>query len=252
MTETTLRYALVASLMTAALAGCTSQQPRSEPTATKEEPACGKTTLLASGEAARSVRPGRWVTMNQLESSLPKTPIDVGFDIDDTLVFPSPGFNAVLHNTDGPNGTNAYGADMRAVVSNPRSWQDIHTRFDQFSLPKEAGRQLLALHQKRGDRVHLVTARVGTQGEALEARIRKTFGVELAGPIAFTNMKSKTEILRSRNIKVYYGDSDSDIEYAVAAGARGVRVLRATNAIKYDKSPCFGKFGEDVIVDSDH
>jgi acid phosphatase (class B) len=189
--------------------------------------------------------------MTELQASLPKGPVDVGFDIDDTLVFPSPSFQAVLFNTDGPGGSNPYGADMRAVVSNPKAWHDVHHVHDRYVIPKQVGRDLLALHQKRGDRIHYITARVGVEGAQLEARMRKIFGVEFVGPIIFTAMKSKTEAMRARNLTMYYGDSDSDIEYAQAAGIRGVRVLRATNAIDYDRRPCFGMFGEEVIIDSD-
>jgi acid phosphatase (class B) len=127
----------------------------------------------------------------------------------------------------------------------------VHHVHDRYVIPKQVGRDLLALHQKRGDRIHYITARVGVEGAQLEARMRKMFGVEFVGPIIFTAMKSKTEAMRARNLTMYYGDSDSDIEYAQAAGIRGVRVLRATNAIDYDRRPCFGKFGEEVIIDSD-
>ncbi|MEX1165921.1 MAG: hypothetical protein WEK74_03475 [Hydrogenophaga sp.] len=59
------------------------------------------------------------------------------------------------------------------------------------------------------------------------------------------------ESIRARKLTLYYGDSDTDIQYAKEAGIRGVRVLRATNAIAYDRAPCFGRFGEEVIIDSD-
>jgi acid phosphatase (class B) len=239
------------------LMGCAKTTPPATATApaassaAKAAPTCGKTNLLSTGQLARSVEPGRWITMTELQASLPKGPVDVGFDIDDTLVFPSPSFQAVLFNTDGPGGSNPYGADMRAVVSNPKAWHDVHHVHDRYVIPKQVGRDLLALHQKRGDRIHYITARVGVEGAQLEARMRKMFAVEFVGPIIFTAMKSKTEAMRARNLTMYYGDSDSDIEYAQAAGIRGVRVLRATNAIDYDRRPCFGKFGEEVIIDSD-
>ena len=247
----------VVCLTAALLTGCastnnpsaTATSPKAAAAATA--PTCGKTSLLSSGQLARSVAPGRWIAMTELEASLPKGPVDVGFDIDDTLIFPSPSFQAVLFSTDGPGGTNPYGANMRAVVSNPKAWHDVHHVHDRYVIPKQVGRDLLALHQKRGDRIHFITARVGIEGAQLEARMRKMFGVEFVAPIIFTGMKSKTEAMRARNLTMYYGDSDSDIEYAQAAGIRGVRVLRATNAIDYDKRPCFGQFGEEVIIDSD-
>jgi len=248
----------VVCLAAALLAGCASTNgstataaKASATAANATAPTCGKTNLLSSGQLARAVAPGRWISMTELEASLPKGPVDVGFDIDDTLVFPSPSFQAVLFSTDGPGGTNPYGANMRAVVSNPKAWHDVHHQHDRYVIPKQVGRDLLALHQKRGDRIHFITARVGIEGAQLEARMRKMFGVEFVAPIIFTGMKSKTEAMRARNLTMYYGDADSDIEYAKAAGVRGVRVLRASNAIDYDKRPCFGKFGEEVIIDSD-
>jgi acid phosphatase (class B) len=210
--------------------------------------------LTACAHSPGSVPPApkyRNIPLGQLADGLPPPPIAVAFDIDDTLVFPSAGFHYVLNNTDGPNGVNRYGADRRAVIANPQAWADIHSDYDRFALPKRAGRDLLALHQKRGDRIFLITARVGVKGELLDQRMRQMFNVELAEPVIFTAFKSKTEAIRSRGIRIYYGDSDSDIEYAQAAGARAVRVMRATNAIDYDKAPRNGHYGEDVLIDSD-
>ncbi|TDM06605.1 MAG: acid phosphatase AphA [Ideonella sp. MAG2] len=245
----TPRNATLVLGLAALLTGCATQGVA--PASASTEASCGKTQRLGDGQVARSVAPGRWVTLKELAASLPPGPVDVGFDIDDTLIFPSPGFQAVLFSKEGPGGSNPYGADMRAVVANPKTWQDLHHQHDAYALPKAIGRELLALHQQRGDRIHLITARVGIEGAALEARMRKFFGLEFAGPIVFTALKPKTEAIRARKLALYYGDSDSDIEAAQAAGIRGVRVLRATNAVAYDKGPCFGKFGEDVIIDSD-
>lgn len=197
-----------------------------------------------------SVAPGRWVSLDDLHKSLPPAPTVVGFDIDDTLLFTSPGFNLVLNGKD-TGGVNPYGADRRAVIANRKTWEDLHTVHDAYALPKEIGKKLLDLHQKRGDKIYLITARIDIKGELLEQRVRRIFGVELAGPLVFTAMNPKTEHIKRLGIQVYYGDSDSDIEYAQAAGVRGVRVVRAGNAIPYDKLPTNGKFGEDVIIDSD-
>lgn len=249
---TSTRAATVLVGVAAALmVGCANQAPPSSPAAKTAEAACGKPVLLSSGQLARSVSPGRWVTLKELEASFPKAPMDVGFDIDDTLIFPSAGFQAVLNGTAGSGGPSPYGADRRAVVANPKTWNDLHHLHDGYALPKMIGRELLALHKQRGDRIHLITARAGVEAAPLEARMRKMFDIEFAGPIVFTSLKSKTESIRARKLALYYGDSDSDIEYAKEAGIRGVRVLRATNAIDYDRPPCFGKFGEEVIIDSD-
>jgi len=50
---------------------------------------------------------------------------------------------------------------------------------------------------------------------------------------------------------VFYGDSDNDISAARDVGARGIRVLRASNST-YRPLPMAGAFGEEVIVNSEY
>jgi hypothetical protein len=70
-------------------------------------------------------------------------------------------------------------------------------------------------------------------------------------PVIFAGDKegqnTKTQWLEKKNIKVFYGDSDNDITAAHDVGARGIRVLRASNST-YRPLPMAGKFGEEVIV----
>ena len=47
-------------------------------------------------------------TVEEIAASLPEKPVSVGFDVDDTVLFSSPGFYYAFSNTDGPNGTNAW------------------------------------------------------------------------------------------------------------------------------------------------
>mgnify|MGYP002618297257 CR=1 FL=1 len=74
-------------------------------------------------------------------------------------------------------------------------------------------------------------------------------------PVIFAGDKegqnTKTQWLEQKNIKVFYGDSDNDITAAHDAGARGIRVLRASNST-YRPLPMAGKFGEEVIVNSEY
>lgn len=251
MIASTRATTLIVGMAAAVMVGCAHQAPPTTSASKAPEAACGKSTLLGNGQLARSVSPGRWITVKDLEASLPKAPMDVGFDIDDTLIFPSAGFQAVLRGTAGSSAPSPYGANRRAVVANPKTWNDLHHQHDAYALPKVIGHELLALHKQRGDRIHLITARAGIEAAPLEARMRKMFDTEFTGPIVFTALKSKTEAIRARKLAIYYGDSDTDIEYVKEAGIRGVRVLRASNAIDYDRVPCFGKFGEEVLIDSD-
>ncbi|MDF8783532.1 HAD family acid phosphatase, partial [Escherichia coli] len=54
-----------------------------------------------------------------------------------------------------------------------------------------------------------------------------------------------------KNIRIFYGDSDNDITAARDVGARGIRILRASNST-YKPLPQAGAFGEEVIVNSEY
>jgi len=62
---------------------------------------------------------------------------------------------------------------------------------------------------------------------------------------------SKTQWLQAKQIKLFYGDSDNDISAAKDVGVRGIRILRASNST-YRPLPEAGKFGEEVIVNSEY
>ena len=62
---------------------------------------------------------------------------------------------------------------------------------------------------------------------------------------------SKTQWLKEKNVRVFYGDSDNDITAAREVGARGIRVLRASNST-YRPLPQAGAFNEEVIVNSEY
>ncbi|WP_426203348.1 HAD family acid phosphatase, partial [Shigella boydii] len=57
--------------------------------------------------------------------------------------------------------------------------------------------------------------------------------------------------LQDKNIRIFYGDSDNDITAARDVGARGIRILRASNST-YKPLPQAGAFGEEVIVNSEY
>ena len=65
--------------------------------------------------------------------------------------------------------------------------------------------------------------------------------MKLAHPVVQTNLHDKTKYICERRIDLYYGDSDSDITAAVAAGATPVRVERASNSYAKDATP-FSEF----------
>jgi acid phosphatase (class B) len=188
----------------------------------------------------------RMANLEEIEKSMPAEPISVGFDVDDTILFSSPGFHYAFNNTDGPDGSNLYG---KKPLSSDKFWQDMSSQFDKFSMPKESARKLLKMHQKRGDKIFFITARPEIKGEILTGILNRTFRLKNEHPVIFSGKTSKAEYIKANNIKVFYGDSDSDISEAQDAGIRGIRVERSpisTNKGKYHP----GKHGEWVMENS--
>lgn len=190
--------------------------------------------------------PVHWVSVAQIENSLlGRAPMAVGFDIDDTVMFSSAGFW---------RGQKTWG---EGYLTNPAFWEKMNNGWDAFSIPKEVGRALIAMHVKRGDSIYFVTSRSQTKTETVSKTLQDDFlipGVNM-NPVIFAGEKAgqntKVQWLREKNIKVFYGDSDNDITAAHEAGVRGIRVLRASNST-YRPLPNAGSYGEEVIVDSEY
>ena len=193
--------------------------------------------------------PIHWVSVAQIENSLTgRPPMAVGFDIDDTVLFSSPGFW---------RGKKTYSPDSEDYLKNPAFWEKMNNGWDEFSIPKEVGRQLIAMHIKRGDSIYFVTGRSQTKTETVSKTLQDDFLIPAANmnPVIFAGDKpgqnTKTQWLQAKQIKVFYGDSDNDITAAHDVCARGIRVLRASNST-YRPLPMAGKFGEEVIVNSEY
>lgn len=210
--------------------------------------ALAETSANAGATAAELMEraPIHWVSVAQIEKSLEgQPPISVGFDIDDTLMFSAPGFY---------RGSQIYG---NRYTSNPEFWKQMNNGWDEFSVPKQVGRDLIAMHLRRHDHIYFVTARSKTDTETVSAILKKSFDIPASdmNPVIFSGSKhgenTKTPWLQQLGIKIYYGDADADIQAAHDANARGIRVLRATNST-YVPHPLAGAMGEEVIVGSDH
>lgn len=190
--------------------------------------------------------PVHWVSVEQIEASLEgKPPMVVGFDVDDTVLFSSPCFYY---------GKTKYSPDSEDYLKNDEFWTDIHTNnCDQYSIPKEVARQLIDMHQKRGDEIFFITGRTkGNGGETLTPNIQKKFNIAKMNDVVFTaSSENKLSFMRDHKLAIYYGDADSDMKAAIDAGARPIRVLRAQNST-YKPDPRNGRFGEEVIVNSTH
>ena len=185
-----------------------------------------------------------WVSVDSIRESLKDMPpMAVGFDIDDTVLYSSPGF---------VKGKAEFSPDSNDYLENPEFWTKMNSGWDEFSVPKRVAKELIKMHQERGDTIYFVTARPHTKGEKVTEIIQKTFDIKNMQPVVFAdkaNNFNKIDNLKNRNIKVFYGDADGDITSAQAIGARGIRIMRAVNS-SYYPLPSNGKFGEEVIINS--
>jgi acid phosphatase (class B) len=193
----------------------------------------------------------KYVTVETIRQSLPPAPIIAGFDIDDTVVFSTPGFYFGEHNTEGPGGKNRYGGDY---LRSPQFWKDLNQNHDRYSMKKKSGDALLQMHKGRGDTIVFITKRFcyDDDAEVLTKRLGSMFNVK--SKVYCTNEQTKTPAMTETGIDIYYGDADSDMEYAAAVKAKKVRAVRversplSTGVSAYNP----GKFGEEVLSGSEN
>ncbi|EBF2152351.1 acid phosphatase AphA [Salmonella enterica] len=193
--------------------------------------------------------PVHWVSVAQIENSLTgRPPMAVGFDIDDTVLFSSPGFW---------RGKKTYSPDSEDYLKNPAFWEKMNNGWDEFSIPKEVARKLIDMHVRRGDSIYFVTGRSQTKTETVSKTLADNFHIPAANmnPVIFAGDKpgqnTKVQWLQEKNMRIFYGDSDNDITAARDCGIRGIRILRAANST-YKPLPQAGAFGEEAIVNSEY
>ncbi|GAB4282805.1 MAG: acid phosphatase AphA [Candidatus Rifleibacteriota bacterium] len=187
------------------------------------------------------------ISLEEIGNSLPSRPIAVGFDVDDTVLFSSPGFYYGFENTDGPGGTNKYGP---RPLSNDKFWEDMNNQFDKFSIPKPTAVKVIEMHKRRGDKIYFITARPATKSEILTPLLKKAFKLPENSPkVIFAGKTSKGVFIKKHKIALFYGDADTDISEANEVGIRAIRFMRSptsTNKSKYHP----GMYGEAVLENS--
>jgi acid phosphatase (class B) len=198
----------------------------------------------------------RIITLSELARSLPEKPITVVFDVDDTVLFTSPGFQW---------GTRTYGPDIVSAGVPVREqdlptgearrkyrefWHKMNGELDQYSVKKWIAGELITMHKSRGDRICFVTKRIQTSNERLTDLLKSTFQLPERPTVIFTNRESKTSAFRKLGAIISYGDSDGDIRESIEAGARPVRVLRSRTSVNHDPTNN-GAFGEEILANSE-
>ncbi len=161
-------------------------------------------------------------------------PVAVGFDLDDTLLFSSPAFDA---------------AAARGLVRHSDAyWRAVNAADARLSTVKQRTLAILRRHQEAGDQVWVITARRPIGVEPVREFVEATFGIP-ADRVLF-EPDGKAERIRAIGLAVFYGDADSDMEAAIEAGARPVRILRSERS-SYRRNYQPGRFGEEIIPDSE-
>ena len=69
-------------------------------------------------------------------------PMNVGFDVDDTLLFSSPGFY---------RGKQKFSPNSLAYLKNPKFWQKMNNGWDKFSIPKQSAMKLIDMLEDDDD-----------------------------------------------------------------------------------------------------
>lgn len=198
--------------------------------------------------------PITYVTVGSIAKSLEgKGPIDVSFDIDDTLLFSSQYFQY---------GFNYVTPGKYDYLHQQKFWDFVAERGDEDSIPKKAAKELIAMHLKRGDRIHFITGRTrGSQYKEGEVdktakALAKAFGLEKPIPIIYTGDKpvdpykyDKSFYIKKVNSKIHYGDSNDDVLAAREVGIRPIRLFRAPNSTNLPL-PVAGGYGEEVLFNS--
>ncbi|VTS12770.1 acid phosphatase AphA [Streptococcus pseudoporcinus] len=207
-------------------------------------------TALSKNDEAKV----KTLSIEAIEKSLDgKKQITVSFDIDDTLLFSSQYFQ--------------YGKEYITPGSfdflhKQKFWDLVAKRGDQDSIPKEYAKKLIAMHQKRGDKIVFITGRTRgsmyKEGEidktaktlAKDFKLDKPIAVHYTGDKAIKPYKyDKSYYIKKYGSEIHYGDSNEDIHAAREAGARPIRILRAPNSTNLPL-PQAGGYGEEVLENS--
>jgi acid phosphatase (class B) len=191
------------------------------------------------------------MTVDAYIASLSGPPRTVGFDVDDTIYFSSPGcYWGLIQFGPGCLRDPATIADPTERAAAEAFWKRMNTELDRYDVLKDSARKLVAAHRARGDRVLFVTGRPdlldGPDGLAL--RLSRDLGID-APQVRRTGSDDKAAALRGLGVSVYYGDARSDMEAASRAGARGVAVVRSRQSISRGPSASAGPC-EVVLSDS--
>ena len=199
-----------------------------------------------------------FVSVDQIKESLKgQGPINVSFDIDDTLLHSSGYFRYGQDYFQIPG-------DSRGKISylyNQKFWDYVAEMGDEHSIPKQSAADLIKMHLERGDKVFFITGRTKHSKDKnytstkLSKTLQRFFNLPEEVYVEYTAdtptggyKYDKSFYIKKHNVSIHYGDSDDDILAARELGIRGIRVQRAYNSTNPQKMN--GGYGEEVLINS--
>ncbi len=170
----------------------------------------------------------------------------VGFDLDDTILFSTPVFDRAFK-----SGVKPFSREF---------WEIVNTSDRELSSVKRRTEALIGEHQRNGDEIYVISGREPVREEAVQSFLHDRLGIKPEN-VHFTGLSpdsaspsgiapnSKAEVMKSLGITVFYGDSDTDIADARAAGAKGIRIQRSERSSYKDRYHP-GSLDEEIVPDS--
>jgi acid phosphatase (class B) len=144
----------------------------------------------------------RTITLAQLERSLPPPPVHVAFDVDDTTLFTSAGFQW---------GTRTYGKEIVSAGVSVREedlptleakqkyrefWTRMNNDLDQYSVKKWIASELIRMHKARGDQIFSLPSESILASERL-TELLKTNSIYLTSIPSFSPIAPRRHPLSS-------------------------------------------------------
>ena len=199
-----------------------------------------------------------FISVEDIKKSLEgKGPINVSFDIDDTLVHSSGYFIYGQYHFQIPGDERG----ERSYLKNQKFWDYVAENGDEHSIPKQSAKDLIKMHLERGYHVFFITGRTKHSKDKnytstkLSKTLQRFFDLPKEVYVEYTAATptggfkyDKSFYLQKHNISSHYGDSDDDILAAREVGIRGIRVERAYNST--NRQNLNGGYGEEVLINS--
>ena len=159
--------------------------------------------------------------------------LNVGFDIDDTILFSRDVF-----------------LNLPEDKRNPTDYGWINSHDEDYSLFMTPTVELVHFFHKNGHKVFIITARSNPNGNILAKFLTEElmFPVEVNKNLFFSPKErisgkrytTKQRIMKRLRLDLFYGDADTDMIAALKAGVHPVRIVRHKDSIVSYGSNYFG------------